>query len=84
MEHEHPRLYYKRSLAMECVDDAMEEYGLKRSDITSKWGNLRGQFLRDYNRHEKTKTSGSGEADDWKSSWKWYKALEFLKTGEVS
>ena len=35
----------KKSLALEEVDMAVQEYGMNRYDYQNKWTNLRGQFL---------------------------------------
>ena len=49
-----------------------------------KWNNLRGQFLRDYNRQNNSKKSGCGTNELFRSTWKWYERLEFLKNGEIT
>ena len=60
----------------------MGDYGISRNEYTNKWGNLRGQFLQDHNRHFKSKQSGASADYVFHSTWKWYTHLSFLKTGE--
>ena len=65
-------------MALEEVDMSMQEYDYK------KWTNLRGQSLQDYNRQNNSKKSGCGTEKVFQSTWKWYKRLEFLKSGEIA
>ena len=60
----------------------MEEYGVSRTEYTAKWGTLRGQLLRDYNKHVRSKQSGAAADSVFHPTWKWYTHLHFLKTGE--
>ena len=72
---------YEKSLALEEADMAMQEYDMNRYDYQKKWTNLRGEFLRDYNRQNNSKKSGWGTDEVFQSTWKYYKRLEFLKSG---
>ena len=68
---------------------ALEEVDVKarmwREEILlpKKWTNFRDQFLRDYNRQHNSKKSGCGTDEVFPSTWKWYKRLKFLKSGEI-
>ena len=73
----------KKFWAFEEVDISMEEHGMNRNEYQKKWITLRGQFLRDYNRQNSSKKSGCGTDEVFQSTWKWYKRLEFLKSGEI-
>ena len=42
----------KRSLAFETIDEAMKVFGVTRAEFSTKWTNLRSQFLREYNKHK--------------------------------
>ena len=72
----------KKTLYLEKIDEIMEEYGVSRTEYTAKWGTLRGQFLRDYNKHVRSKKSGAAADSVFRPTWKWYTHLQFLKTGE--
>ena len=73
----------KKTLYLERIDEIMEEYCVSRPEYTAKWGTLHGQFLRDYNKHVRSKKSGAAAADSvFHPTWKWYTHLQFLKMGE--
>ena len=74
----------KRTLAFEAVDDVMLIFEVKRTEYSSKWVNLRTQFLREYNTHKKLAKSGAGASDVYEPTWKWYASMKFLITGEVT
>ena len=62
----------------------MQEYDMNRyMTIKKKLANLRGQFLRDNDRLNNSKKSGCGTDEVFQSTWKWYKRLEFFKSGEI-
>ena len=51
---------YKRSLAYDAIDKVMILFDVKRPEYSSKWTNMRTQFLREYNKHKKSLKSGAG------------------------
>ena len=72
-----------KNLAYEKTDEIMIAHGFTRDEYKKKWGILRGQFLREYNYENSTKKSGAGVGEIYKSTWTYYKQLEFIRCGEI-
>ena len=51
--------------------------------MTIKWTKLRGEFFRDYIRQNNSRKISCGTNEVVQTTWKWYKQLEFLKSGEI-
>ena len=61
----------------------MQEYDMNGYDYQKTWTKLRGQFLRDHIRQNNSRKGSCGSNEVVQSTWKWYKQLKFLKSGEI-
>ena len=61
------------------VDELMDISG---AEYQKNWGVQCGQFLREFNTEVVSKQTGSGTCEIYKSTWCWYKHLEFVKFGK--
>ena len=61
--------YHDRSKKSEALEDIADQLGINQNAVLSKWRNLRGQFGREVNKVNRTK-SGQGTDERYRSTWR--------------
>ena len=69
--------YHDRRKKSEALEEIADQLGINQNAVLSKWRNLRGQFGREVNKVNRTK-SGQGTDERYRSTWRYFDQLTFL------